>query len=79
MPRVEIEPQGYDPSDPDGTPTIDVCASCISFFEDGEASPLYLQKHYPESGILSVDVDHPPYDDDRYFCHCCGNMLTNED
>lgn len=83
MPRIEIEPKDFDPKCGDGTPTIDVCRRCTFFFEEGAATPLYLQKRYPQSGIGSTDVEHPPYAEaaqwDEYYCDCCGDILTDED
>lgn len=81
MPRIEIIPADWDKSPEkargDGTPTIDICQNCLAFFEEGEVSPLYLQKH-PKSAVGSTDVEHPPYEDDSYACHCCGDTLTNQ-
>ena len=80
MPRIEIEPNQQAMvallERGDGTPTIDVCKQCLYFFEEGSASPLYLQKRFPKSGVGSTDVEHPPYEDDYYMCDCCGDRLT---
>ena len=75
MPRIQIVPN----CSADETPTIDVCTSCKNFFEEDEAAPLYLQKHYPKSGIGSTEVAHPPYTGVGNSCHCCGDELTTAD
>ncbi len=80
--RVEIIPENWDESREakrgDGTPTIDVCNSCILFFEENGAVPIYLTKRYPRGTVGSTDCAHPPYGYHHYFCDCCGDKLTKE-
>ena len=71
MPRVEIEGSHrdmdlcrrcWDDCRADGTLVKGGCAVALDFDLDG-------------LGIGSINVEHPPYDDDDYECHQCGANL----
>lgn len=38
-----------------------------------------LRRQYSDAAIGSVDVDHPPYEEDDYRCECCGKPLGDSD
>jgi len=83
MPRIELEPPDIKEiiDRGDGSPTIDICLFCVlEGFEEGELLPDYIQEDFPEeTTVTCLDVEHPPYTDDDYQCHRCGDKLTDGD
>ena len=56
----------YDFDDPGGNSPMDFCADCwldVVIMQDFD----YLE------------VDHPTYKDDAYYCYECGDRLTEDD
>ena len=79
MPRIEIIPISYDPSDGDGSPTIDICACCAQTVAEGDET-----EHEGEPAVYgSTEVDHPPYIgedwEEGYECEWCNSPLGDQD
>ncbi len=86
MPRVEIIPAGWETSKEkahgDGTPTVNLCRACGANFQEGDKIDEVAPAGMPEfdgGTIGSIDVDHPPFEDQDYKCGMCDEPLTNED
>lgn len=55
-----VKVEPFDDDDPDATPPMDVCLDCyVNYFRK------------VDDGL----VEHPPYDDDDYYCTICGQEL----
>lgn len=86
MPRIEIIPvEGVRPHD--GSPTVDLCRTCAKGLTEGESLTESDLAAFRVNGIPfkpgakygSVDVAHPPYEDEFIDCDACGSELTQCD
>ena len=92
MPRMEIEPADESTEvafklwqkKGDGSTTFDVCQTCADEV-DGLSLRDISDKLKPKNGepsgsyCLTGEVEHPPYEDEEYFCEICGQKLRQED
>lgn len=84
MPRIEVIPSPLHHDD--ATPSIDCCKSCAGRL-DGRSVPQRIIYDVAKQGFSkaesfrfgSMDVEHPPYDNEYIECTMCGEKLTNVD
>jgi len=82
MPRIEIMPEKPPRNPHDGSPTIDVCMSCVEDFNERENVPHAVSKEFGRNAVVvTIGVEHPPYSEElgEYECHVCGTKLTDDD
>lgn len=83
MPRIEIKPSkigAFFPTRENGNPTMDVCFSCIKEFPLGPVPYLLRKKYGDKAKIVTIDCEHPPYNQVDYDCDHCGmSLLSPED
>ena len=77
MPRIEIVPSDWEKTlefiRGDSVPTIDVCIYCANSFEKGKLIPDELENIFPNAIVGSTNVDHLPYQENRFECFLCGD------